>query len=324
MATIAGDFNFTDEEAKVCAEKLKDAMDGFGTNEADIVEVLVTHNNEQRQAIAETYRVAYGKPLIEDLISELTGDLEEVVCALMTKPREYDAKMLHDAICGAGTDEYTLIGILCTRTNEEIEQIKEAYTTLYEADLVEDIQGDTSGYFGRMLYSLAQAGRQDCDSDDDLADEEAQKLIDAGVGQLGTDECDFNSVLCLSSYRQLKKVFEKYQEKREGKSIEEDIDSEMGSDLKDGYLAIVKVTKDKEGYFAERLHKAMKGWGTDDSELIRLICSHAETDLLWIAERYKEMFEGADLFENVKDECGGYYKSVLLSLIAGRYVSKDE
>ena len=38
----------------------------------------------------------------------------------------------------------------------------------------------------------------------------------------------------------------------------------------------VKITNDKYGYFAERLHKAMKGWGTDDSELIRLIVSRAE------------------------------------------------
>lgn len=35
---------------------------------------------------------------MDDLISELTGDLEDTIVALMMKPREYDAKMLHDAI----------------------------------------------------------------------------------------------------------------------------------------------------------------------------------------------------------------------------------
>ena len=32
QSTIAGDFVFTDEEAKEMAEKLKDAMDGMGTS----------------------------------------------------------------------------------------------------------------------------------------------------------------------------------------------------------------------------------------------------------------------------------------------------
>lgn len=42
------------------------------------------------------------------------------------------------------------------------------------------------------------------------------------------------------------------------------------------YCSAVKITNDKYGYFAERLHKAMKGWGTDDSELIRVIVSRSE------------------------------------------------
>ena len=48
-----------------------------------------------------------------------------------------------------------------------------------------------------------------------------------------------------------------------------------------------------------------------------------QDSLKWIAVRYQELYD-ADLFDNVKDECSGYYKSVLLSLIKGCYVSKDE
>lgn len=50
--------------------------------------------------------------------------------------------------------------------------------SVYDADLIDDLQGDTSGYFGRMMYSLASGARQECDSDDELAEEEAQKLVD--------------------------------------------------------------------------------------------------------------------------------------------------
>ncbi|WAR23203.1 ANXA7-like protein [Mya arenaria] len=227
MATVRGDFVFTEEEEKQAAEKLKDAMDGLGTNEEAIVEVLVNHNNEQRQKIKGAYAAAYGKPLVDDLISELTGDLEETIVALMMTPRELDAKLLHDAISGIGTEETMLIGVLCTKTNDEIDAIKEAYKKLYDADLNEEIQSDTSGYFRRLMFSLVSGKRQEGMADYDRAHEEAQKLIDAGVNQLGTDECDFNAVLCLSSHEQLQCVFQKYEELREGCTIEDDIKSEV-------------------------------------------------------------------------------------------------
>ena len=35
---------------------------------------------------------------MDDLVSELTGDLEDTIVALTMTPRAYDAKMLHDAI----------------------------------------------------------------------------------------------------------------------------------------------------------------------------------------------------------------------------------
>ena len=47
--------------------------------------------------------------------SELSGDLEEVILALMMTPVEYDAYCLHDAMKGLGTNETTLIGIICAR-----------------------------------------------------------------------------------------------------------------------------------------------------------------------------------------------------------------
>nr|AAX30682.1 SJCHGC06887 protein [Schistosoma japonicum] len=47
--------------------------------------------------------------------------------ALCCSPAEFDARELHRAMKGAGTDESVLIEILCTRTNHQIRQIKEAY-----------------------------------------------------------------------------------------------------------------------------------------------------------------------------------------------------
>ena len=64
---------------------------------------------------------------MDELKSELSGDLEKCMLALFTPKILYDAKCLRLAMKGAGTDERALIEILCSRTNAEINEIKETY-----------------------------------------------------------------------------------------------------------------------------------------------------------------------------------------------------
>ena len=65
--------------------------------------------------------------LISDLKSELSGNLEECILALMEPLGLYDARSLRKAMKGMGTDEQCLIEILCSRSNKEIATIKAAF-----------------------------------------------------------------------------------------------------------------------------------------------------------------------------------------------------
>lgn len=57
---------------------------------------------------------------MKDLHSELSGDFLKLVRALMTPTHEFLADELHKATRGMGTNENTLVEILCTRSNAEI------------------------------------------------------------------------------------------------------------------------------------------------------------------------------------------------------------
>ena len=65
--------------------------------------------------------------LIEDLKSELGGHFEDVIVALVIPPVDYLCKQLHKAMKGMGTDEHTLVEILCSKSNKEVGEIVTAY-----------------------------------------------------------------------------------------------------------------------------------------------------------------------------------------------------
>jgi len=313
MATIVeyGDFSCEGD-----CEALNGAMEGLGTNEDTITDIITNRSNDQRQEVREKFPQMYGKKLEDALKDELGGHYEDVVLALFKKPIEYDASELHEAIKGAGTREDVLIEILCSRTNEQIEAIKEEYKKLFDANLADDIQGDTSGNFGKLMFSLVQAKRsEDEDFDEEKAAEDAQALFDAGEGQFGTDESTFNVILASKSFDHLAHTFAHY-ESLSGKTMEEAIKGEMSGDVEDGMLAIVKCVRGRSKYFAERLYKSMKGAGTDDRTLIRVMVSRSEVDMQDIKEHFESTYEQS-LADFITDDCSGDYKKVLLHLCHG-------
>ncbi|WAR24110.1 ANX11-like protein [Mya arenaria] len=236
---------------------------------------MSSHTNQQRQEIFTSFKTQFGKDLRSELMSEISGRLQDLVLALLETPVNYDARELKAAIKGAGTDDGALIEILCSRSNERIRDIKQAYKTLFKSDLEEDIKSVTSGHFKRLLVSQLAAGRDESGSvDPDTAAQDAKKLFEAGANKLGIDESTFNRILSLG-YAHLKAVFEAYQQNH-GKDIEAVIQAETSGYLQDGYLAIVRIAKNPPAYFAQRLHKSMKGAGTKDSTLIRVVVSRSE------------------------------------------------
>jgi hypothetical protein len=79
-------------------------------------------------------------------------------------------------------------------------------------------------------------------------------------------------------------------------------------------LLIVKCARNKPAYFAEQLHDAMKGLGTKDDDLIRLLVCRAEVDLPQIKHEYKQAY-GKSLYDVVKSELSGDYEKLFLGLI---------
>lgn len=122
-------------------------MKGLGCNNSKVISILCQRTNWQRQEISKAFKVMYGKDLIKELKGELHGDFEDLILALMDAPAIYDAKQLHRAMEGLGTKESVLIEIMTSRTNAQIQQVRDAYKMLFKKDLERDLIGETSGHF---------------------------------------------------------------------------------------------------------------------------------------------------------------------------------
>ncbi|OAD55798.1 Annexin-B9, partial [Eufriesea mexicana] len=270
------------------ASLLRTAMKGFGTDEQTIIDVLAHRGIVQRLEIADKFKTMYGKDLISELKSELGGNFEKAILALMTPLPEFYAKELHNAISGMGTDEGALIEVLASLSNYGIKTISAVYKELANRD-------------------------ENPDVDEEAAIQDAEKLLAAGEEQWGTDESTFNAILITKSYPQLRRIFYEY-ERLAGHDLEDAIKREFSGSIEDGYLAVVKCARDKTAYLAERLYKAMRGLGTDDTTLIRIVVARSEIDLGDIMESYQKMY-GQSLAADIDDDCSGDYKRLLLALL---------
>ncbi|KAI4875709.1 hypothetical protein NFI96_023374 [Prochilodus magdalenae] len=309
--TVKGQSGFN---ANHDAETLFKAMKGLGTDEATILKLLTSRNNAQRQEIKAAYKTLHGKDLVNDLKSELGGKFESLIVALLATPVMFDATSLRDAIKGAGTDEKVLIEILASRTPNEIREIIKTYKEEFGHKLEADVTADTTGNFKEMLVVLLQANRQQ-GVQEATVQSDAQALFDAGEKKFGTDENQFITILGNRSAEHLRRVFDAYM-KLSGYQIEESIQKETSGGLTEVLLAVVKCARNVPAYFAECLCKSMKGAGTDDATLIRIMVSRSEIDLLDIRAEFRKLF-ATSLHKMIQSEASGDYCKTLLLLCGG-------
>ena len=294
---------------------LRDAMHGLGTDEQAIINICCSRNVQQRAEIRRVYKACYGKDLIDRLKSDLSGNFKDCVCGLFMTPPEYDAYCLYNAMKGIGTKEGVLIEIIATRNNIEIQQMKDAFRNMYNDSLEKWVSGDTSGNFKRLLIALLQANRSNNMSPNmTQCQTDAQALYQAGEGRWGTDEATFIRIFAQRSPAELAMIDQCYTQLR-GKGLLKAIDSEFSGDIKRLLNTIVNYLKDPAGYFASRIRESVKGIGTCDSKLVRVIVSRCEVDLGNIVQAYRRIY-GRDMLADVRDDTSGNYKKILTALIS--------
>lgn len=114
---------------------------GFISKKQTIVNILCTKTCRERLELAKAYKTCYDRNLVDDIKRKFSkGDFCNLLVALLTPTYEYYSMELYDALNCAGTDEDALIQILCTLSNNDINEVCQKYVKNYGKTLEKDIR----------------------------------------------------------------------------------------------------------------------------------------------------------------------------------------
>lgn len=300
------------------AEKIHQALDKFLVDEETIIDILPRRTKAQRIAIAAAYRTLYDKELVDDVKRNLKGDVKSSALHMLWSRSEMDANALRKALKGFGTDEAVLIEILCTQESRDIELIKSTYESEFEGrSLEEDIEKETSGDFKKFLIAILKADRP-LDTGTVLAnkaDEDAQALYEMSVKNWKPSHPKFLEIFTQRSFEHLWFLFNQSWPKVSQDNLLQTIDRECSGNLKAGLMTLVRFSVYiPPVYYATQLHEAMKGIGTEDNQLIYILTTRSEIDMIDIKEEFNVKYQ-VPLASRIKAEASGGYKRMLLKLI---------
>lgn len=215
------------------------------------------------------------------------------------------AQALRKAMKGLGTDDKTLIGVVASTDHAERMEIVKAYRELFKRSLLDDIKGDTSGNYRKLLMGLFQPRELVM----------ANLIHKATVEQLiGTNDDMLISIITQFPER-LPTVKELYKQR---------FDHELALD----------VSKDTTGCYRDLLLKridfvhvpvtdpvaeADRIYGNDhDSEYVEVFGGRTKEDLLLIEKAYNEKYTDLNLAQVVNFDTFTHFRQTLFALLVKR------
>ena len=283
-------------------------------DENTITEMTINLTTKERLQLRENYKSKFNKDLIEDIEKYTKSDLCTLLTSIYKDPVEYDADLLYKAMKGIGTNDDILIEVISFRSFSRLSKVKEKFKEKYNKDLISEVKSETSGDYRTTLINLLEKERStNTQPDLDNCVKIAEELYGAGEGKLGTDENVFVKYFTSLSPEEIALVGKEYHKKYK-KNIVHVIENEIDGDLQKLFKSILYGIISPSEYFARQINGAVKGIGTNDTQLIRSVVSRMDIDMKMVKKYYRKLF-GKNMAEDIKGDTSGNYQKLLLALI---------
>eukprot|EP01084_Bolivina_argentea_P180025 311024_1 len=305
--------------AKQAAKTLRGAMKGMGTNERKITKVTNGYSRAQRMVIKATFASEYDRDLIKDLKSECTGKYEKLVVGLWLDEGQYDAMQVAEAVDGLGFSTDLLNEIICTRSASELVAMQNAWTK--GTSMVDRIKKETTkghGSYATLLATILEGGRAPNGPENETNAKLDAEMLNRYLNQEDEDsaKAKFVDVFTTRSFVQIRLISGLFQDVSKKYTMNGAIEKAFGDgDTAKALQTIDEFASQPYDYWAKKLRNAMKGMGTDDEALRRVMIGRAEVDLRDVAIVFGQRYgDGKTLNKWIKDDAGGDYEKLLLAV----------
>ncbi|XP_020538846.1 annexin D2 isoform X2 [Jatropha curcas] len=233
-------------------------------------------------------------------------------CFSVSQDCEKLKKSFDGFLLGWGIDRGAIISILGNRSAAQRKLIREAYAQTYKEDLLKALEKGLSGDF-ELLVPLVTAYRYEGgEVNMGLAKSEA-KILHEKISKKAFSAEELTSILSTRSKAQINATLNCYNDQF-GNSINKDLRSKENEEYLALLRATIKCLKCPEKYFEKVLRLSMKGIGTDEETLTRVVVTRADVDMKRIKEEYYKR-NSVTLEDAIKGDTSFDYAKMLLTLI---------
>ena len=226
---------------------------------------------------------------------------------------EKDCEILRKAMKGLGTDEDTIIKLVCNRTNHERQEIVKYYATAYGKDLIKELKSELGGKLEDVVLGMFQTP----------AEYDATCLYKAMKG-IGTDESVLIEIIGTRVNWQIKQIKEAFT-KLYKKDLIKWVDSETSGAFKKLLISLLQGNRSENqnpdpsmmANDAQALYRAGAGrWGTDEAMFNKIFALRSAAEIRMISQYYEQQ-SGKSLLKAVDSEFSGDIKTLLYTIVQG-------
>ena len=278
----------------------------YGPKKDDIIlNIAMTNNLQSRIAIAQYYKAAYNQTLFDDINSKIGGDFGYCVAQMFLTPLEF---CIHHLKIGLKKSNECVFEMLTSKTPEELKIIENAYKRKTGKELKTDITKAFSGAVGNNLLNLFDTPRT-TNSNPNVNDcnRYAKKLIDKETKYWTEDENLFKEIFIQRSPEELILIARCYL-KETGNNLMDIIEKKIKGKHQILLREILYNNIMPHELYAEKIYYAIKGAGTNEEILSRVLVARSELDMPLMREIYLFKYNITMKEDIIGDTSGSYQK----------------
>ena len=282
-------------------------------DEEAIYDLITKTSLSDRMSISRYYKGAFNSSLFSDIQSKIGGDFGYCAGQMFLSPIEF---CLYHLKLGLKNDYETVLEILTSKTNEELKVIEKVYKLDTGNELRNDIMKEYKGIIGKNLILMFDTARS---NNSKLRKNECERLakllIEKEPKLWVEDEKIFKDIFLMKSPEELVLIARYYFNITKNNLIET-----INDKLKDKNQLLLKEILFNNimphELFAEKINSAIRGIGTNDEKLIRILVSRCEIDMPLIREIYEYKYK-VPMKEDIAGDTSGIYQK-LCGFLAGK------